>query len=419
MTSLRLQLAVTFGARMASAAGGSLLAIIIAQQGGPAMLGEFTLFMSLLGTAGILARGGLDVILIRTVAEARAHDSIASSTHLLIAAVRRAFWPSLVLAIFGALFLASGILGSSLSGSPIVFVFALPMLTVLALFSGYMKGAGRPWVSPLFEIGGISAVASVILLVLALTRWRIDGAGLLFILLVAMAMICILSWPIFRSERVGSRASDSTTPVANGCWRGQWDFMLIALSAFLLQAGSFIVAAPFLSDTQLGLLRAAERLAVIVSFPMVAINPFIAGRIVHHLVKADTDALRGSMRRAMLTGGGIAALPLVVFILAPALCLNLLGTQFVAAAIYLRFMALANFVVVLFGPSAMAMNMGRMERRAMIINTSFLVLGVLLFPLLTMSWGASGFTAAYAAVAIGRTGVLFWSARTLMGEENQ
>ena len=98
------------------------------------------------------------------------------------------------------------------------------------------------------------------------------------------------------------------------------------------------------------------------------------------------------------------SLPLLLaFIAVPGLCLGLLGPKFVAAAPYLRYMALANFAIVLFGPAAMAMNMGRLERKAMLINTSFLVLGLVLFPFLTWAWQLTGFVVAYGVIAVARS----------------
>ena len=98
--------------------------------------------------------------------------------------------------------------------------------------------------------------------------------------------------------------------------KGQLDFSLIVLATFLTKAGSFLLAAPFLSEVDLGLLRAAERLALLVSFPMLAINPIIAPGIVRLSRGGDAAGLRRLVLRAVTASSGIAAcllLPLLIF----------------------------------------------------------------------------------------------------------
>ena len=285
MLSASIRFSATFISRIGAAVGGSFLAFLVARQGGPTVLGQFALFVSLLGTIGILTRRGLDVILIRAVAEAKANRDAALPIRLLRTAAKLCLWPSVVMSIAGAALLSSGMFGPVLPGSAVAFVLALPLSTALNLVSGYVKGSGRTWISPLFEIGGISVVACLLVAGGLLIGQRFAGSLAPVVLVVAMGLVSLMALTFLWRDgvAVGSGQVEGSAPRdPKELWQGQWDFTLIALAGFLLQAGSFSLAAPFLTSADLGLIRGAERLAVMVSFPILAINPFIAAQIVQY-----------------------------------------------------------------------------------------------------------------------------------------
>jgi len=169
-----------------------------------------------------------------------------------------------------------------------------------------------------------------------------------------------------------------------------------------MQSGSFLIAAPFLSENDLGFLRAAERLALLVSFSVLAINPVITPRIVQFSRGGETVGLRRVTMRAGMASTGIGACVLLPLLIWPEQTLSLMGAEFGAAADYLRLMALTQFVAAMLGPLSPVLNMSGRERAAMWINVVALVLALGLIPLLCAEYGALGFAVAYSVVVVAR-----------------
>ncbi|MFC3052310.1 lipopolysaccharide biosynthesis protein [Kordiimonas pumila] len=398
------RLIITFATRVIAALGSSVLTFLIAHTSSPSVLGQFALFISLLGAFSIVSRRGLDFVLIRVIAQNITSGSHICTLSYLQFALRKCLWPTLILSIIGSLLLTTTLFGEALPGSGVAFAVALPMFTWLALVSGYFKGLGLPWVSPFFEIGGVSAAAGIIIASLLILDWMNSSVNILVCFIAALGFVSIVAKLLLTNRTV----PEANKRVANkASWSGDLDLMLVALSTFLLQSGAFVIAAPFIDNTQLGLLRAAERLAVIVSFPGVVINSFIGAQIVHQITKADFLALRKTMRLSMLLGGLIAFPPLMVFTFFPEISLTFLGDGYIESAPYLRLMAIANFVVVIFFPYCMLISLGGLERSAMKINLAFLGLGLILFPLFAMLFGAIGFTIVYAIISVTRIFTIF------------
>lgn len=417
-SNFTISFAKTFFARGASAVGSLLFAFVAARETGAATFGQLALFISLAGITSIFARSGLDTALIRLAAEVKSSDNAGNSLSYFLEAIKRVMAPAFVFSILGAALLYLQIFGDGIPQSYRVFLLVLPLQSGLALVSGYLKGIGKSWLAPMFEVGGVSIVAAVFILALGWYGFVISGLVVLVCLATAMIALSLLSVRIlFRERRKLAGVNLSNHEVAmRSPWRGRWHFMLIALAAYLLQAGSFVVAAPFLSNSQLGLVRAAERLAIIVSFPTLAINPYIASKLVHSVVGGKPSSIRATIVWAVVVGGALGVIPLIVFLCFPYVPLRAFGQGFHLAAPYLRLMAIANFAQVLLGSGDMAMNMGGLEKRAGKINVAWLISGIFLFATSSSLWGASGFVCSYVIVTSGRSISVFWASRQLWAE---
>ncbi|MDN5869891.1 MAG: hypothetical protein L0H73_04105 [Nitrococcus sp.] len=403
-------LAAVFITRGIGAVGGVSLSLIIAQLAGADGLGQFTVFLSFLGIFAILARRGLDTILIRTVALIE-HAGIGGRLPAILRhGAHTALGGALVLCLPGAVLLGSGFLGKAIPSAELVFAISLPMVTLLGVIAGYIKGTGRPWLAPLFEMGGVSLAATLLIATTLAIGYRLDlvAATILFacalfalsvcaVLVVAqdMARRYIPSEPLepFPKERAELR-------------QGQLAYTAIALSGFAVQAGSFAIVAPFLSEEALGLARAAERLALIVSFPILAINPFIAARVVRHVQSGCDEALWRLIMKSSLGGAAIALPVLALLLAAPEIPLIYFGTDFVRAAPYLGALALAHFLLVLLGPFPMVMNMGGGEKEMMWVSFVTVAIAVVLYPLAAFWFGVEGFLSAYVLCSVGRAAIV-------------
>lgn len=396
-----------------AALGASFLSIAIGRTLGPAELGEFSVFVSLLAIGAIFGRRGLDMILMREVAVADLSASPGMRVSLLRAALRIAAPSLLVVAAVGAALLLSGVFGPLMPGSVVFCLLCIPMLGALMLISGYMKGAGQNWLAPLFEIGGVSLFACAVILAAAATGTTLRGDFVLATLAGAMLFSGAIGGILI--QRDGREAvQPSTVEMKQHLDRGQLTFTIITLSALVAQSGSFLIVAPFLDANELGLVRAAERLALIVSFPALVIRPYIAPRVVQYMQNGTRRSMIGLLRRSAFAGITVAAIPLIVLLLFPVQALALFGDGFAGAAPYLRTLAAAHAVILLLSPISTVLNMGGGERANMWIGIATLIASAALFPLLSIAFGAWGFVVAYAGVAVFRVLlVAIWGVRLI------
>lgn len=391
--------ACSFASRTIAALGGAFLSIVVGRAAGPEGLGIVAVFVSLVTVSCILARRGMDMLIVRETAKAMHSSESGRLPGLLVIAAQKTLVGSVfALALaFGMIWL--GVLGPSLPHSTIVLLVAVPVLSLLAVVSGHLKGLRLTAIAPFFEIGGWSLLSAVLLSTLsgfggfsyhALVSFSLAaGAALLALFGGAAILVVWKSIPILQTSLGGSAAKSSSVFV------GQFDFTVTAVTSFLVQAGAFLVAAPFLTDNDIGLLRAAERFALIVSFPALVIRPMIMASIVTNVKSGDTARLRRLLIQAGLAGGSLGLVPLAVMLFNPAWTLRLIGPEFVGAAPFLQILAGVHFLVVVLSPLGTLLNMGGSERLMMWIAIGTFVVALALFPVLSIWYDAIGFLVAY------------------------
>lgn len=387
--------------------GGIALAAALGRVGGPEVLGMFTIMLSLLGVLGMLARRGQSSLLMRAVAWALHTDGRGAALTLLALAVRRVLIPSLVTGAVGSALLWSGVFRTPYPGSVVALPIALLLVTILSVFAGYARGCARPWLAPVFEMGGVSLVTVAILSALLAVWGKPSAEDVLVVFLLAIVLLTGLAMVLaYRDRPQDADLFQPSQDQRDELSRGQIAFTLIAFSSFLVQSGSFLLAAPVLSATDLGLLRAAERLALLVSFPMLAIRPVIGPRMVRLARNGDGTKLRRGTLLAMLASGGTALPFLLVLFVWPERALDFIGTEFAAAVPYVRIMALAQFVVAVLGPLVGLLHMTGRERVSMWINLGMLALATVLVPSFSVAYGAPGFALTYAAIITMRVAMI-------------
>lgn len=393
----------TGATQVLAAVGGLLLAAVISRTGGPAQLGMFTVMLSLIGVLSMIARRGQGSLLTRGVAWAIHRKGAQDSVALLVLAFRRILLLSALLGLAGSAVLRSGVLGSPFLGAVYLLPFIVLMVTSLALFAAYARGSARPWLAPFFEIGGISFLTVILLMPWLMSGGALTPAGVMCALLLSMLGLALAAGVIARRDHpVTLEGLYPDDDLRDELSRGQVPFMLIALSGFLIQSGSFLLAAPFLSETDVGLLRGAERLALLVGFCALVINPVIAPGIVRLARGGDMAGLWRLTLRAVMASSGIAACMLLPLLIWPERALALMGAEFAAAVPYLQLMACAQFLAAGVGPLAVMLNMSGRERVSMWINVGTLTLAFVLVPGLSLAYEATGFAVAYAAIVVTR-----------------
>lgn len=406
-----LRLMSTMTAQGVATLGGMALSIVIARALGPEGLGSFTILFSAVSLSSLVAKRGVDILVTRATAQATlAHDE-SEFPALLARAFVMVLQGCAVVGVIAWVLLSLGLFGAPLPYAGIALAVTLPAFASLAVVATHLKGLRLTWLAPLFEAGSLSAMTAGAFLALSHANGAADLALVAPSLMVGSAVLVGLAVLVLtivwrrRSVRLsGFRQSEFARASLS---RGQVELTTIAAVTFLVQAGSFLLAAPFLAEDQLGLLRAAERLAQVVSFPSLAIMPLIMASIVTHARTGDRVQQRRLLVRAGLGGGALAILPFLFMLVFPELALSLMGPEFGGAATYLRVLAAVNLVAVTLNPLTIFLNLAGHERSLMWISLATLGASVLLYSGLSWAYGGIGFVTAYAAVVCGRLLLVF------------
>lgn len=431
-----LSLGVVFGVRVLVALGGIGLSVVIARMAGAGGLGQVTFALALATVMSTVARSGLDIALLKAVAGRLTQDGQQDSQnaskppnqhpsqhpdrrhaaelpgHLGDVLGTTTLWALGLCLPLAALAMAGwpAALGSDAAR---VLIWAVLPLTVLAVIAGYLRGIARVAVASVVDVSGIALLAALVLGALYLAGWTLS-AGAIAAIILALVVACALAsaaWAWRDAQARAGGAPGRSADAAAALRTGRWYLMWSALAALVTQTGAFVLVGPVLDDGELGLARAAERLAVLITFPLTAVNPFIAPRIVRHVTLGDAPGMRRLIAKACLAST-LPALPLTLALcLAPVTALALFGPDFAAAAPILQIMALTQLATAATAPVSQLLYLGGHERTLTGILLATMVLGLVLFPLGAALAGGLGFALAYAAVNGIKAGLILAYAR--------
>jgi O-antigen/teichoic acid export membrane protein len=416
-----LDLVRVFATRGISAAGGFLLSLVVAKETGSEGLGAFALFLSYLCGAAILSRRGLETIIIREVAHTFYRNSQSKIPVLVLRSLRHVFVGSIVVSI--PLVLLNLYLGVFSFNVLCIFLLAFPLISFLGVIAGYFKGIGKAWIAPFFEIGGISFFATIV--VFSLSRFNVQQSSPTIIFEISLISLLLLALSLYSLKKnysislIGAWKSNLLREEVFRLTKGQVSFTLVGIASFLLQAGSFAIVGPILSDHELGLARAAERLALIMSFPVLAINPFIASKVVKYFQSGSKKLMYRLVILSSLLGSVLVLPLLLFFLLFPQLALSLYGSEFEKASDLLLYFSLANFLLVALGPFDMVMNMCEGENIQMKISIGMLLLSLICYPLFASIFGLLGFVVSYVVIVSGRSILVLLSGLLLIQRMNE
>lgn len=379
-------------ARGIAALGTLLLGIVLGRLYGAGGVGVFALAQSVLLGAGILARYGLDNTLMRYVGRNYESRNVLiylqwacrkASILSLVAAVAILLMRDWVAWVFGAPALASVLVGIGV---------AVPAFTVSFVLSGFMKGIRKPATANLLENGAISLVAAV--LIISVHWWK--GGGQLEMAGWAMAIAAWVVlvqgvWQVYRwfglSNSKGREQGLEDELIARSEFtRTSQSFLVMSLAQFVQQVVSIMIAGVFLSNDDLGLFKAAERVALLISFVLLVINAVFPPRFAKLYHQGDMKGLSHLARQGAALGLMMAAPLLAVCLFFPSWVLGWFGPDFGEASLLLRILAIAQLINVATGSVGYLLNMTGHEKLmrniALVCNVSGVLLLFLALPIL-------------------------------------
>lgn len=275
-----------------------LMNVIAARLLGPVGFGALAFLLSLVTLLSSISSGGLTSLLTRDIASAAAHGAAISPMS-----------PALTWILSSALCLSAVFLIASMlglvpivsTGAGVVSVgVALLGLGLLSVLSGVWRGLGSPAAGDLPIAVVIPAVfLGLVLLYSAMTDqpsvMLFFAAYVVAVWIAAAGSMMFLRW---RDRSLDLPLRGLAQPLSRAWLKGFWPFLSLAVvGALTTQLGTLMVGL-VADEAATAFYRVAERMAVLVSLPLMVLNAVMASGVVRHHAVGDTTALMGLVRRA-------------------------------------------------------------------------------------------------------------------------
>ena len=397
---LALALIRTFIARGIAAVGGVLLFVVLGRLYGVEGVGVFALAQSIYLGAGILARYGMDNALMRYVGQDA--TSSAVPVYLRWALIKSALLSTAAAIVIYllrnqfALWFNAPMLAEILPG----IAFAIAPFTVSFVLAGFMKGIRKPATACLLENGGIALVATVLVLLfynlsskdistsgwaMAAAAWIVLGQGL---------------WQTWKWRRSTPSETNDQTLNPKAFKSSSNAFFVMSLAPFVQQVLFVLIAAYYLTDKDLGLFKAAERSALLISFVLIVINAVLPPRFASLYKTRKIGEMLSLLKKGALIGLLLASPFLMLCIASPKFILGLFGTEFVNSVLPLQIIAIGQAINVATGSVGFLLNMTGNERLMRNISILSNFVGLVFLTVLLPSVGVLGVAIAYSMILI-------------------
>lgn len=384
------RLVKTFAARSVAAGGSLAIVIALAHRFGAEALGVFAVAHAFFVAGSLLASWGAGNALMKFVG---ADPSSHTASKVVRYAVKRALLVGSFLGValaasaeyFSVLFdmneLSTILLGVAIS---------LPFMGLVRVFSGAYKGVGRSDIGCLMDNGGVLLLMA--LLVIAASVYKGNDFDIILSCSYIAAVILFFGVGVLglRQFWKGPLNGDSSE-LHTGNVESELthyravarDFLFVNASSLLMHSGVFLVAGLYLSKQDVGLLKAAQQLAVAVEFVQMVLNSIYPPLFARAWAQSRIHEL-SSLAQRCFTLSFWGALPFYLLVLFfSSELLNLVEADFSGGGLILILVATGQMINVLTGASVQLLGMtsysGKMRKLS--VNSylvSFLLMLVLL-----------------------------------------
>lgn len=403
ITPLRLQLAIGFAARGASAVAAFALSWLIARQFGAEGVGLYSVAMTTATICATLSLVGLDYVVVRQVARALKLGLPGEAKLVVRAAVRQLALTSCVLAL-GLFLLRDPIAVRLLNQREVapflgVMAAAIPLIAFNRLASSALRGSGKVLISQIID-GPIGTGFAVIGLAALIFLGRAQSSLWPAILYCAFSLVAILiGWTALRRTMAGwGVAKGETHPLL----RSGIPILLITLTQMLVDWFAMVVLTAQVDVAQAGLFRVAFQIVSVLNLLNVASDSILSPVIAQEHAVGNNDRIAQVVSRTAILLVAAGAPLLVACFVAPHWILGLFGSEFQAAAVPLMILAASQFVSLAMGPIGSVLIMTHHERWSLAYGIVAAVGAIGLCLWLIPLWGVTGAAVAVTASTIFR-----------------
>ena len=255
------------------------------------------------------------------------------------------------------------------SKPPIIIITALlfaPIFTVTSLYAPYLRAKQRSEFSPIWEQSGISLLSLFVLLIYS----KFDDITLWSSIAVFVGLSCALA---ILPMALRSQKRQRWYSVA----RGSKFFGFQQIAQYLSTTLMLVICGLLFSEEALANLSTAQRLSLLISFPLIVMNAVTASKFASlfaakQILELKVYAWRTAETTTILAL--IVTIPLLFF--SEELLYNLFGPPFTEAAFDLKILTCAQFFNVITGSSLTLLNMSGHGRISMQIALATAVFAI-------------------------------------------
>lgn len=397
---LKSQLLTTLGARGLAAGGTFLLSYALATFVSIQAFGAFMLCLSLMIGMQVFASLGTDRATLKYMGVATSNNNRREVAWIYKHAMLVNFIMGCVLGL--ALWLVAPTLADALLSSTDRAIESLrvtallsPVYSIIYLCNFLMKGWDRANISCLFEIGCISIVLSLIVLVAAFLGISLSALNLVTSLGgILLIYLLIALWVVLRLYQHSSLETKPEVSFTKGFYRHLPDFLLVGVIFYYTQWGVALVLGAFHSESDVALFSLGLRLAMIIGFILTVYDSILGPRFSRLQHEGDHEGLKQLAQKSAFQMSCFALLPAIVFMIWPSYVLALFGDDYSGATGVVRILVIGQLVNVMTGSVILLLLMADQQQAARNILIWSVIVGGIASILLIPRYSAEG--AAYA-----------------------
>lgn len=384
---------------------GLIASVLFARLLGTDEFGTFLLGFSVAAAASTIAQLGLQPILVREVAAARAVGDSDRTRAAVTQSLSLASTAGILLAVVivsppGRSFLEWAF-GSEDVGSIVPLIAVLAVATaLLALIAQSFRGFTDLSMATLLQ--QVWLPAGRVLVFGALAIFSVDGLtaayGLWAVIGTAAAGIVIGGLVLRR--RLPPRGEGAPPGYRLLLLQESWPLLLNALLLMVLTQVDIWAVGAGLDRSEVGIYGAAVRIAAIVSLSLVVLNSTITPFAAHMWARGEKENMERRLRLGATVAFAPALLGTLILVFAGSPILSLLfGSEYAAAATPLAILAIGHTINVLTGSSRVALNMTGNQRWSLL---AALIAGAVTVAIIFPVTAAHGITGAAIVAASGK-----------------
>lgn len=361
-------------ARFFSSLGNLIFPFIIAKYYDARFLGYFTLFLSVVMFLSYFCRLGME----RTIIKYFSRDGGAAGGATQF--VLKIFFFASVVVVFLFSFFREYIVGffsdDVLVGYLRYGISAVVPYSGIYLVSAYLKSQGRSTVGLLSDPGLVGLIMTLVVIVMDSVHMLPTEYTIVIcytvltwlMLFVVVATVVFNYMPSLSGEFLYKKEFVATSAV----------FLGIGLMQYVQQICMTFLVGHVVDATEVGVVRFAERISLLVPFPLLVINAIYSARFSKLYSKNNKKTLLLEYRRStfisLALGGGV----IFAILLGWSSLMGYFGGEYSGALVFLYPLLISQFINVLTGPSDTLLGMTGGER---VIFKIALVSAVLIVPL--------------------------------------